>query len=52
MSNQNPPKRTGHERPVLYEDDLTEERDPSPVEVEEAAHKVVLDPERDSDEPG
>jgi hypothetical protein len=32
------------ERRDLYEDDLTDERDPTPVQIEEASHTVVLDP--------
>jgi hypothetical protein len=52
MTQQKPHKEPGRERPDLYEDDLTDERDPSPVVIEEAAHHVVLDPERESDEPG
>lgn len=39
------------ERRDLYEDDLTDERGPSPIRREEAAHQVVLDPEVDGDEP-
>ncbi len=41
-----------HERRDLFEDDLTDERGATPLEIEEAAHTEVLDPERDSDEPG
>lgn len=33
------------ERRDLYQDDLTDERGPTPVRIEEAAHTVVLDPE-------
>jgi hypothetical protein len=33
------------ESPNLYEDDLTDERKPSPVRIEEAAHRVKLDPD-------
>jgi hypothetical protein len=39
-----------HERRDLYEDDLTDERDPSPVQIEEASHKVQLDPDTDDDD--
>jgi hypothetical protein len=40
-----PPK----ERPDLYEDDLTDERGPTPVQIEEASHDVVLDPDMDDE---
>jgi hypothetical protein len=33
------------ERRDLYEDDLTEERDPTPAQREEAAHTTRLDPD-------
>jgi len=33
------------ERPDLYEDDLTDERGPTPVQIEKASHAVVLDPD-------
>jgi hypothetical protein len=33
------------EREDLYEDDLTDERGPSPVQIEQASHDVVLDPD-------
>jgi hypothetical protein len=39
------------ERRDLYEDDLTDERGPTPVQIEEASHDVVLDPDMDTDEP-
>jgi hypothetical protein len=35
----------GMERTTLYEDDLTEERQPTPVQREENAHSVALDPD-------
>jgi hypothetical protein len=37
--------REPKERRDLYEDDLTDERGPTPVEIEEASHEVVLDPD-------
>jgi hypothetical protein len=46
------PNEQPHERRDLYEDDLTDERDPDPVLIEEAAHTEILDPQVDSDEPG
>ena len=41
------------ERRDLYENDLTEERDPSPIQRDEAAADMKLDPDVDSadDEP-
>jgi len=33
------------ERTSLYEDDLTEERNPTPVQREENAHSIALDPD-------
>ena len=44
-------KETPHESYDLYEDDLTDERGPTPVRREEVAHSLVLDPEQESDEP-
>jgi hypothetical protein len=41
-----------HERRDLYEDDLTDERGATPLQIEEASHTEVLDPQQDSDEPG
>ncbi len=38
------------ERTALYEDDLTEERTSSPVEREEIAHSLALDPDIDDDD--
>ena len=39
------------ERTTLYEDDLTEERQPTPVQREENEHTVALDPDvLDADE--
>jgi hypothetical protein len=38
------------ERTTLYEDDLTEERDSSPVAREEQAHTMQLDPDIDDDD--
>jgi hypothetical protein len=38
------------ERKDLYQDDLTEERLPSPVQREEAAESEELDPDEDDDE--
>ena len=40
-----------HERRDLYEDDLTEEREPTPEQKDESAHTEVLDPQQDGDEP-
>jgi hypothetical protein len=40
---------TPHERSDLYEDDLTEERDATPEEREDAAHDEVLDPDEPDD---
>ena len=51
MNDRKPRPAPGRESPNLYEDDLTDERDPSPVVIEEASHDVVLDPIQDSDEP-
>lgn len=33
------------ENPNLYEDDLTDERNPTPAQIEEASHDVKLDPD-------
>jgi hypothetical protein len=33
------------ERRDLYEDDLTEERQPTPAEQDDVAHNLVLDPD-------
>ncbi len=38
------------ERSTLYEDDLTDERMPTPVEREESAHATTLDPDVDDDD--
>jgi hypothetical protein len=38
------------ERTTLYEDDLTEERLPSPTQREETAHGLALDPDVDDDD--
>ena len=38
------------EKRTLYEDDLTEERGPSPVEREDVAHDLTLDPDEPSPE--
>jgi hypothetical protein len=40
---------TPHERSDLYEDDLTEERDPTPQEREDVAQSEVLDPDEPDD---
>jgi hypothetical protein len=40
---------TPHERSDLYEDDLTEERDATPEEREDASHDEVLDPDVQDD---
>ncbi len=46
------------ERRDLYQDDLTDERKPTPAEIDDAAHDLKLDPdnldeseERDSPDP-
>ncbi len=46
------------ERRDLYEDDLTDERNPTPAQIDDAAHDLKLDPdtldesdERDSPDP-
>jgi hypothetical protein len=44
-------KEPPHERNDLYEDDLTDERGPTPAERDDAAHNLVLDPQTDKDEP-
>lgn len=44
-------KEPAHERRDLYEDDLTDERGPTPAERDDAAHNLILDPQTDSDEP-
>jgi hypothetical protein len=38
------------ERTTLYEDDLTQERLPTPSQREEAAHDLALDPDADDEE--
>ncbi len=38
------------ERTTLYEDDLTEERTTSPVQREQTAHSLALDPDIDDDD--
>lgn len=38
------------ERTTLYEDDLTEERDATPVQREEAAESLALDPDTDDED--
>ena len=38
------------ERRDLYEDDLTEEREPTPRQRDDVAHTLKLDPDVDSDE--
>jgi hypothetical protein len=43
-ANQPSPVPQPKERSDLYEDDLTDERGPTPVQIEEAQHAVVLDP--------
>jgi len=40
------------ERRDLYEDDLTEERQPSPAQRNDVAASETLDPDEPSDEPG
>ncbi len=45
-------EKRAHENPDLYEDDLTDERQPTPVQQEEFAHDEILDPQVESDEPG
>jgi hypothetical protein len=42
-------REAAHERRDLYEDDLTDERGPTPVQREEVAHTLRLDPEQESD---
>jgi hypothetical protein len=37
------------ERRDLYEDDLTEERDPTPAQLDDVAHTLKLDPDVDND---
>jgi hypothetical protein len=44
-------KGPARERPDLYEDDLTDERGPTPAERDNDAHNLILDPQTDSDEP-
>ncbi len=44
-SSKNPPLQKPQERRDLFEDDLTDERGPTPVQIEEASHSVVLDPD-------
>ena len=41
---------TPMERTTLYEDDLTEERDATPVQREESAETLALDPDVDDDD--
>jgi hypothetical protein len=38
------------ERTTLFESDLTEDRLPGPLEREENAHRVALDPDVDADD--
>ena len=40
------------ERPDLYQDDLTEERQPSPVKRDEVAASQTLDPDQDDEDEG
>ena len=37
------------ERPDLYQDDLTEERQPTPAQRDDVASTEVLDPDRSAD---
>jgi hypothetical protein len=38
------------ESPLLYEDDLTEERDATPEQRENVAHTLALDPDEPADD--
>jgi hypothetical protein len=44
------PVQKPQERRDLFEDDLTDERGPTPGQIEEASHTVVLDPDEPTPE--